>query len=502
MERLNFSAAIGEAWFPIIRSLQEQHIFGLLLSINTHRRGVLLSEVDQESIRSWLSLLLDNTPVEIPQLYLSNLPPDWEIRGSSWGLAAIIAIISSLLQMKPNQHVLCSGVLSSERGYLEPVSAQKEKRILCSWEAPDLIPFIITHRRDIAPLLTKIFVHDWKKKLLQRLKVTPRSLAEEALNQYRQRNSNTAYRMARNVLKMDTTSLIPQILAYFVLGSVDKHTGQSLASVENLTKSRALILQCSEVDQLDFYLRFRLEANLGIAMLHNLQITPAIHIVEQGLRELSTIQSYHRDLNWRSVSLRLAGTLRWLYIANGELQKAVEIQLAWPLSQSRVPQHLCRSLYSLVDVYWRTGELEKAKKTYREAKEAFAEVRPVERPLTQRYLLLAGMKIGEEKPIHKSLVWAKSLVEQLEVLEFSLSTNQLPILLAQRSSPPPKELFTLFFLSGFIARSIMKYGFHPIFSPFLNQLESHQEKMPPRMKDAFVQLQKGDGNTWSKIAPY
>ena len=36
------------------------------------------------------------------------------------------------------------------------------------------------------------------------------------------------------------------------------------------------------MDQLlDFYLRFRLEANLGIAMMHNLQITEGISIVEQ-----------------------------------------------------------------------------------------------------------------------------------------------------------------------------------------------------------------------------
>ena len=112
------------------------------------------------------------------------------------------------------------------------------------------------------------------------------------------------------------------------------------------------------------------------------------------------------------------------------------------------------------------------------------------------------MRIGEEKPIQKPLVWANSLIEQLEVLEYALYTNQLPILLAQRSNPPPKELFTLFFLSGFIARSIQKYGFHPIFRPFLHQLESHQEKMPLRMKQALTQLLEGEGKTWSNIAPY
>ena len=51
-------------------------------------------------------------------------------------------------------------------------------------------------------------------------------------------------------------------------------------------------------------------------MLHNLNINKGIQVVEQGLRELTEIISYHRDINWRSVTLRLAGTLRWLYIAS------------------------------------------------------------------------------------------------------------------------------------------------------------------------------------------
>ena len=37
---------------------------------------------------------------------------------------------------------------------------------------------------------------------------------------------------------------------------------KALKSEISLTKARELILQCTEIDQLDFYLRFRLEANL------------------------------------------------------------------------------------------------------------------------------------------------------------------------------------------------------------------------------------------------
>ena len=111
---------------------------------------------------------------------------------------------------------------------------------------------------------------------------------------------------------------------------------------------------------------------------------------------LSSIQAYHRDVRWRSVSLRMAGTLRWLYISQTESCQKQRYLLAWPLSKAKVPEHLCRALYSLADIYWRLGEFQKSKQYYREAQKHFADVRPVERPITQRYLSLCGGRLGEE----------------------------------------------------------------------------------------------------------
>ena len=386
LHRLNIKAKLGEAWFPIVRSVPPNPIVGTLICINVQKKGRPLDTEKQEHVRKWLSSLLNEIPVEIPQLYIDNMPPSWEIKGDSWGLAAIIACISSFLQQKPQQDVLCSGVLCLRTKRLNAVSAQSPKRILCSWEAPQTTPIIVKKNTDINSILKRFFCVDWKQKLLARLRITPRALAEEALNKYRQRNGTAALRMAENVLSFQNASTIPQILGHFVIGSVNKHVGKSLESEISLTKARQLILQCKEIDQLDFYLRFRLEANLGIAMLHNLNINKGIQVVEQGLRELTEIFSYHRDINWRSVTLRLAGTLRWLYIANGELNKAEHIQKEWPLYRAKVPQHLCRALYSLTDVYWRKKEPEKASIYYTKAKEAFSDVRPADRAVTQRYL--------------------------------------------------------------------------------------------------------------------
>ena len=500
--RLDLSPKVGTAWFPTIKAYQGKRVVGVLLCMNTQKTGTPLSPKNQDQIRTWLSALLDGIPVEIPQLYIHNLPPNWEMTGQSWGLAGIISTISALLQRKPAEAVLCSGSLSKERGIITSIAHSVKKTTLCQWEAPEVDPIIIHQATPIVLYIKALFGALWKSKILDILRITPRALAEESLNQYRQRNTDTAQRMAQNVLNMNGTSEISKILAYFVLGSIYKHTGQSAESITNLTAAREYILTCEEIDQLDFYLRFRLEANLGIAMLHNLQITKAISIVEQGLRDLSSIHAYHRDLNWRSVSLRLAGTLRWLYISNGEAQKAKDIQLAWPLSKSRVPQHLCRALYSLSDVYWRLGDTQNSRVRYREAKVYFADVRPVERPLTKRYLTLCGIRIGEESAPKRPLLWSDQLIQQLETLESALQNQQLPTLFSDHIQPIPQNLTTLFVLSGFIARHIVQYGSEPIFNPFLNRFAEYKPKMPTHMQHALEELMQGNAKEWSKIAPY
>ena len=498
---LNLSPQIGEAWCPTIRSTNTQEPFGVLVRINTQKKGVPFPAKEQNHIRDWLSALLDDIPVEIPEVYIDNLPPNWNIRGRSWGLAAIVAIISALLQTKPSEAVICSGILSKDRGIVNSVCGQKSKRSICLWEAPNIEPVIAQRASPIVLYIKALFGSHWNSKIFSLLRLTPRALAEEALNQYRQQNKDSAQRMAYNVLNMKESSSISDILAHFVLGSVEKHKGKSSASIKNLTIARQKILVCEEIDQLDFYLRFRLEANLGIAMMHNLQITKGISIVEQGLRDLSSIQAYHRDVRWRSVSLRMAGTLRWLYISNGELSKAEDILIAWPLSKAKVPQHLCRALYSLADVYWRLGDIQKAKYQYREAKKYFADVRPVERSLTQRYLTLCGVRVGEET-IQKQQRWSKHLIEQLEILESSLYHQQLPDIFSNHIYPVPNDFSTLFILSGFVARHIVQYGPEPRFSPFLQKLTQYQSQMPPNMNAAFTQLIRGNAKQWAQIAPY
>ena len=502
LSRLDLSPKIGEAWCPTIRSTNTQEPFGVLVRVNTQQKGIPLPTKEQNHIRNWLSRLLDDIPVEIPQLYIDNLPPNWNIRGLSWGLAGIIAIISALLQTKPSEPVICSGILSKDRGIVRSVRGPKAKRSICLWEAPDIEPVIVQRASPIVLYIKALFGTHWKPKIFSLLRLTPRALAEEALNQYEQHNKDCAQRMANNVLNMKESSDISDILAHFVLGSVEKHKGQSNASIKNLTIARQKILICEEMDQLDFYLRFRLEANLGIAMMHNLQITKGISIVEQGLRDLSSIQAYHRDVRWRSVSLRMAGTLRWLYISNGELSKAEDISFAWPLSKAKVPEHLCRALYSLADIYWRRGEFQKAKSQYREAKKYFADVRPVERSITQRYLTLCGTRLGEE-PIKKHQQrWSEHLIEQLEILESALHYHRLPELFTDHVSPLPNDFSTLFILSGFVARHIVQYGPEPQFAPFFQQLIQYQAQMPTNMSKAFAQLIQGNAKQWAQIAPY
>ena len=187
--------------------------------------------------RNWLSRLLDDIPVEIPQIYIDNLPTDWNIRGLSWGLAGIIAIISALLQTKPSEEVICSGILSKDRGIVEPVCGQKAKRAICLWEAPNIDPVIAQRPSPIVLYIEALFGTHWKPKIFSLLRLTPRALAEEALNQYEQHNKDSAQNGQQRA-RHERIIEISDILAHFVLGSAEKHKGQSSASIKNLTIAR------------------------------------------------------------------------------------------------------------------------------------------------------------------------------------------------------------------------------------------------------------------------
>ena len=155
LQRLNTKASLGEAWCPILRSSPPNPIIGTLICINIHRKGKALHADQQEHVRKWISAILNDIPIEIPQLYIDNMPPSWELRGDSWGLAAVITCISSFLQQKPVQNVLCSGVLCLDTQKLIAVSAQNPKRILCSWEAPQTTPLIVKRPTDIDRILKR-----------------------------------------------------------------------------------------------------------------------------------------------------------------------------------------------------------------------------------------------------------------------------------------------------------------------------------------------------------
>ena len=189
-------------------------------------------------------------------------------------------------------------------------------------------------------------------------------------------------------------------------------------------------------------------------------------------------------------------------LANGDLEKAEDIQKEWPLNRAMVPQHLCRALYSLTDVYWRTRKQQEAKQSYAQAKEAFSDVRPADRVITQRYLTLTGVRIHEETLQEPDFRWPSSLIDQLEVLEFSLQNNLLIELFDHHIPVKTLSLFHVFVVSGFVARSIGLHGYYRQFDPIVQRLSRYQHQMPRNMKSALQQLHKKNGLDWSLIAPY
>ena len=135
-------------------------------------------------------------------------------------------------------------------------------------------------------------------------------------------------------------------------------------------------------------------------------------------------------------------------------------------------------------------------------KEAFSDVRPADRVLTQRYLTITGVQIKEETLEEPEFRWPSSLIDQLELLGFSIQNNTLIDLFDQHIPVNTLSLFHVFVLSGFVARSIGQYGYYHQFDPIIHHLTRYQHQMPRNMKNALTQLHNKNGHAWSLIAPY
>ena len=91
-------------------------------------------------------------------------------------------------------------------------------------------------------------------------------------------------------------------------------------------------------------------ANSGMSHLLNFQLE-GILLLEKIFQQLKEFPISFRDRQWKESTLRVCGSLRWLYIVSGDLDKAEESMYKWNLSRVYVSSAMCRAYYELSDLY-------------------------------------------------------------------------------------------------------------------------------------------------------
>ena len=507
VERLGVVPCTGQAWFPLLQAADPDMPVGVLVLAEAGNASDPIPSVDMEPVRAWLSALLGALPAALPPVSFFNLPPQWEIRGRSWQLAALAACISWLLQSAPRKALVCSARLDTvggTAGFL-PIEHGEAKRKLVSWEAPGAGPMILDGEEDPFAWLSEQFGGDWVERLRQAVKLSLRAVAESSYRQYLLGEREAAWNLAAPVLKSRGKDPVADIYSLYVTGSLCKHKGRSEDSALHLGQALELFHEQGRREDFGLYFPYELAANLGIALLQTLRTHEGVTLLERCIEELETISGEYRDLRWRDVALRIGGSLRWLYVAEGKLEKAEEIQLAWPLSRAAVPRQLCRGWYELADVYWRMEDPGRAREALAKAESHYPEVLPAAREQTLRYLRLVGARLGEALPaqVLGPMDWG-TLIQPMECMEFAIHQTRgyFSHFVGTHAPHEGLSLGQAYALSGYAARSVSLHGPHPWCTAIAHRLLSQKDRLSGGAMEALRELVDGDGAPWSKRAPY
>ena len=104
--------------------------------------------------------------------------------------------------------------------------------------------------------------------------------------------------------------------ANFIIGASTKHfrLDEELDPHELLLESLHAYQNHQEQSDFDVHYVYQIVANLGMSYLLNFQFQSGIALLEEFFQRLQKFPKAFQDRQWKESTLRVCGSLRWLYI--------------------------------------------------------------------------------------------------------------------------------------------------------------------------------------------
>jgi len=354
--RLAYAPKIGEARFPVLHS--SNGVEGLLLRISTTGEEPLAEPLVARLRAEAARLAGREDPGPLPERLYLHKPPDLLVQGQSLELAGLVALLSALLGRQPAAGLCFSARV--EGGALGAVEGLETKaRVAALQQALD---------QALGP--------GWSEELHRALGVSATARDREALEEALARRWSSVARLARAGSLADR----------WRRGAQASHQGLPEAA-DHFTAARQLV---GEADPA--WLDAELVAFLAGARLDQGAPEEARALAEGALQQLQ--QSPQRDRRWRQVATQVAGTLRRILHAAGDLDAAIAIQQAWGLGAAALPEEQARCRLDLAHLLRARGDLAAAQHALLQARDALPEARDADRPITTRFLALQESRLG------------------------------------------------------------------------------------------------------------
>ncbi len=511
---LDLKATPGSSWFPT--ALEDNpSAYGFLFGISTRQeaRDVPAPQAILQEVRSWLAKLLgevDPDLLELPSLFLRNMPPDVRPTGRSWGLAAAAAVISHLLQTTPKCAVLCSAKLGLDGKplHLESVGKREEKRMVFELEAPEHDDYLICDTEGSAKSQMKRWFGDaWLDELRSCLDVSPHALARLARLSYEARDYQRAQMQAEAAQQGNSGHSLA--LALWTHGACLMHGSEHDEALHLLQRADDLLAEPPlDDDPPPLHLaREELEAFTGIALLDNGRPSVAVARLEAALERIEETARGRRLTHREAfVAVQVAGTLHRNLLLLGRSERAIEVLEHWSLGRALLPQEEARCRGDLAEVHRRRGERALAETQWKLACRALARSLPGQRTWTRRYqriFLARSSQVEATWPIAPP-AW-KQWPQPLEVTERLLqeSVDKLNDWMVERALPSKRTLVHDFLLCAVAARADFDWPQVPAWLPEL--AGETISKMPDDESGVIQALEKlaaGDPRDWTLRAPY
>jgi hypothetical protein len=539
---------VGLAWFPVVNDktipigvlgqiraiLDPQHIFSSSKYGSDVRRKLQRIPI----LEDWFFCEFGYIPHTFPTFVQDHIPRNWTVQGQSWYFSALVAMISCFLQRAPRYTPICSGTLTFHP--LQQITALQDgpifqgvsdiiiKSQLIEWEFPnsEIPPCLLDSMNNLEHIqfqarnyLDLLFGKTWKEDIYLALRITPRTLAEQGYEFYKTGKKSWAKRIGISVLKGEQDDLVAWSYANYIIGASTKHfyLDEKLDSHHLLLESLEAYRNHPEKSDFDLHYLYQIAANLGISYLLNFQFYKGIDVLEDVFQQLKNFPEAFRDRQWKESTLRVCGSLRWLYIVSGDLDKAEELIHNWNLSRVYVSSAMCRAYYELSDLYRRKSKIDEAKQALSRSRIDFRKVLPNQRPVTYRFLILHEVRLNLRNARYlKCSQNPQSLIDWLEGFEYSLQQGVLLfweyVQFQFKRNMDRKKI--IYIASGFLARFWLVVNKAPNISTQqreemqnwtleqVHDLRNQLTNLPEKPSKALQEFSLGSPNKWLIYAPY